>query len=197
MADSITKLKRKALTCRACPLWEHATQTVFGEGSAKAEVMLIGEQPGNEEDLQGKPFVGPAGHLLDKALTEAGVDRATLYVTNTVKHFKFELRGKRRMHKTPAQREIAACYQWLQSELAALQPKVVVCLGATAGRALLGADFKVSTMRGRFITSPHAPFVFATLHPSALLRLRDADERERAFKQLVKDLKLIHKALAA
>jgi len=201
MADSIgkpiSKLKREARSCRACPLWAPATQTVFGEGKANAKVMLIGEQPGNDEDLQGKPFVGPAGRLLDKALHEAGIDRQQLYVTNAVKHFKYQLRGKRRMHKTPAQSEIAACAQWLEGELAALHPKVVVCLGATAARALFGSEFRVSTMRGRFVPSAHAQFAYATLHPSALLRLRGDAEREQAFKQFVKDLQLIQKALAA
>jgi DNA polymerase len=190
-------LRQEALRCRACPLWEHATQTVFGEGEARSRVMLIGEQPGDEEDRKGRPFVGPAGRLLDRALAAAGIERSLLYVTNAVKHFKWQLRGKRRMHKTPAQREIEACHQWLEREIAALKPRVIVCLGATAARAVLGPDFRVSTMRGKFVASPHAPRVFATLHPSALLRLRDAREREAAFEQLVADLSLIGKALRA
>jgi DNA polymerase len=176
-------------------LFVNATQTVFGAGDPRARVMLVGEQPGDEEDLKGEPFVGPAGRLLDRALEAAGIDRQSLYVTNAVKHFKWEPRGKRRLHKTPVQREIEACYQWLEREIEAVKPQVLVCLGATAARALLGAAFRVSTMRGQFIESPHAPFVFATLHPSALLRLRDATEREDAFKRFVDDLALIHTAL--
>lgn len=195
MPESIDELEKKARTCRACPLWVNATQTVFGAGDPHARVMLVGEQPGDEEDRKGQPFVGPAGRLLDRALEAAGVDRTHLYVTNAVKHFKWEPRGKRRLHKTPAQREIEACLQWLGAEIAALRPQVIVCLGATAARALLGASFRVSIMRGRFIDSPHAPFVFATLHPSALLRLRSEGEREVEFVRLVEDLSLIHKAL--
>ena len=158
--------------------------------------MLVGEQPGDEEDRQGRPFVGPAGRLLDRALAAAGIERATLYVTNVVKHFKFELRGKRRLHKTPAQREVEACRQWLEGEIRSLQPTVIVCLGATAARALLGAAFRVSTMLGKFIESPLAPFVFATMHPSSLLRLSDPGEQAAGFEQLVADLRLIGKALA-
>jgi uracil-DNA glycosylase family protein len=195
MVKSLDELEKLARSCRACPLWAHATQTVFGAGSPRAEVMLVGEQPGDEEDRKGQPFVGPAGRLLDRALEAAGIDRGKIYVTNAVKHFKWTPRGKRRLHKTPAQREIEACEQWLQGEIQALQPRVIVCLGATAAHALLGAAFRVTTMRGRFIESPHAPFVFATLHPSALLRLRTDAEREVEFKRLVEDLSLIHKAL--
>jgi uracil-DNA glycosylase len=153
----------------------------------------VGEQPGDEEDREGLPFVGPAGKLLDRALEAAGVDRAHLYVTNAVKHFKWEPRGKRRLHKTPAQREIDACHPWLEGEIRAVEPAVIVALGATAAKALLGRDFRVSTMRGRLVKSPHAPYVFATLHPSAILRLKDED-REAAFTQLVEDLSLIKKA---
>jgi uracil-DNA glycosylase family protein len=196
MADSIRELQVAAQRCRACPLWARATQTVFGEGDAHAEVMLVGEQPGDEEDVKGRPFVGPAGRLLDLALEAAGIDRRRLYVTNAVKHFKWQLRGKRRLHKTPAQREIEACHPWLEREIAAVQPQVIVCLGATAARALLGPHFRVSVMRGRFVQSPLAPRVFATLHPSALLRLRDPREREAAFTQLVEDLGLIREGLA-
>jgi DNA polymerase len=195
MADSIKQLQERARSCRACPLWANATQTVFGAGDPHAKVMLVGEQPGDEEDKQGLPFVGPAGRLLDRALEAAGIDRTKVYLTNAVKHFKWTPRGKRRLHKTPAQREIEACEQWLEGEIEALRPQVIVCLGATAARVLLGAAFRVSAMRGSFVESPHAPFVFATLHPSALLRLRNEGEREAAFKQLVQDLTLIHKAL--
>jgi uracil-DNA glycosylase len=193
---SLQGLREAARDCRDCPLWENATQTVFGEGAARAEAMLVGEQPGDQEDLQGHPFVGPAGQLLDRALAEAGVDRKTVYVTNAVKHFKWEPRGKRRLHKTPAQREIDACRQWLEGEIRVVRPRVIACLGATAAKALLGPDFRVSTRRGRYVPSPHAEFVLATFHPSALLRLRDAAERETAFRQLVEDLSLIRKALA-
>ena len=195
MSKPLEDLARRAQSCRDCPLWENATQTVFGAGDPHAKIMLVGEQPGDEEDRKGLPFVGPAGRLLDRALEAAGIDRSKLYVTNAVKHFKWEPRGKRRLHKTPTQREIEACEQWLEGEIQAIRPQVIVCLGATAARALLGSAFRVSTMRGRFVESPHAPFVFATLHPSALLRLRDETERETAFKRFVQDLELVHKAL--
>jgi DNA polymerase len=196
MPDPLEQLRKEAKSCRACPLWANATQTVFGVGDPHARAMLVGEQPGDEEDRKGLPFVGPAGRLLDRALEAAGIERSQLYVTNAVKHFKWELRGKRRLHKTPAQREIDACRQWLEGEIRALEPRVIACLGSTAARAILGKDFKVSVMRGKFVESPYAPFVFATFHPSALLRLRDEKEKEAAFKQLVKDLGLIKRALA-
>jgi uracil-DNA glycosylase len=193
--ESLAGLRDAARGCRDCPLWEKATQTVFGEGSGRSEVMLVGECPGDQEDLHGHPFVGPAGRLLDRALAEAGVERRTVYVTNAVKHFKWEPRGKRRLHKTPAQREIDACRQWLEREIRVIHPRVIGCLGATAAKALLGAGFRVSAQRGRRVTSPHAEFVFATFHPSALLRLRDEAERRKAYRQLVEDLSLIRKAL--
>lgn len=193
---SLDDIRKAARRCRDCPLWANATQTVFGAGDPHARVMLVGEQPGDEEDRKGLPFVGPAGRLLDRALDAAGVKREGLYVTNAVKHFKWQLRGKRRLHKTPAQREIDACRQWLEREVAAIAPQVIVCLGATAARAVIAKDFKVSTMRGRFVESALAPHVFATFHPSALLRLKDEAEREAAFAQLVGDLELINKALA-
>jgi uracil-DNA glycosylase family protein len=195
MAKSLKALRDAARRCQDCPLWANATQTVFGSGDPHARVMLVGEQPGDEEDKKGLPFVGPAGRLLDRALEAAGVERAHLYVTNAVKHFKWQLRGKRRLHKTPAQREIDACHQWLEGEIRSVEPQVLVALGATAAKALIGPQFKVSVQRGRFVESPLAPYVFATFHPSALLRLRDQD-REAAFAQLVKDLTLIKKALA-
>jgi len=196
MAKSISELREEARACQDCPLWANATQTVFGAGDPHARVMLVGEQPGDEEDKKGLPFVGPAGRLLDRALEAAGVEREHLYVTNAVKHFKWQLRGKRRLHKTPAQREIDACHPWLEREIAAVKPHVVVALGATAARAVIGKDFKVSVMRGRFVESPLAPHVFATFHPSALLRLKDEAEKEAALAQLVGDLKLITKALS-
>jgi DNA polymerase len=194
MAKSLQQLREEARTCQDCPLWANATQTVFGAGDPHARVMLVGEQPGDAEDRKGLPFVGPAGKLLDRALEAAGVDREHIYVTNAVKHFKWQLRGKRRLHKTPAQREIDACHQWLEREIEADKPQVIVALGATAARAVIGKDFKVSVTRGRFVDSPLAPRVFATFHPSALLRLQDEAEKEAAFTQLVGDLKLIRKA---
>lgn len=196
MPESLDQLRERAKRCRDCPLWANATQTVFGEGDPHARVLLVGEQPGDAEDRQGHPFVGPAGKLLDRALEAAGVHRGHVYITNAVKHFKWQLRGKRRLHKTPAQREIDACHQWLDGEIAAVKPRVIVCLGATAAKAVIGPGFKVSTMRGEFVASPLAPHVFATFHPSALLRLRDEEEKARAFRQLVADLALIRKALA-
>jgi len=196
MAKSLKELREDARACQDCPLWANATQTVFGAGDPHARVMLVGEQPGDEEDKKGLPFVGPAGRLLDKALEAAGVDRTHLYVTNAVKHFKWQLRGKRRLHKTPAQREVDACHQWLEREIETVKPHVIVALGSTAAKAVISKDFKVSIQRGQFVESPLAPHVFATLHPSALLRLQEDEEREVAFKQFVKDLSLIKKALA-
>ena len=196
MTKSIKQLREDARACQDCPLWANATQTVFGAGDPHARVMLVGEQPGDEEDKKGLPFVGPAGRLLDKALEAAGVDRAHLYVTNAVKHFKWQLRGKRRLHKTPAQREVDACHQWLEREIASVRPHVIVALGSTAAKAVISKDFKVSIERGQFIESPLAPHVFATLHPSALLRLQDDEDKDVAFKQFVRDLSLIKKALA-
>jgi uracil-DNA glycosylase family protein len=195
MAKSLQQLREDARKCQDCPLWANATQTVFGAGDPHARVMLVGEQPGDEEDKKGLPFVGPAGRLLDRALEAAGVDRKHLYVTNAVKHFKWQLRGKRRLHKTPAQREIDACHQWLEREVETVNPHVIVALGATAAKAVIGKDFKVSVRRGEFVESPLAPYVFATFHPSALLRLKEEEEREAAFAQLVKDFELINKAL--
>ena len=196
MAKTLKELREEARGCQNCTLWANATRTVFGAGDPHARVMLVGEQPGDEEDKKGLPFVGPAGRLLDKALAEAGVDRDHLYVTNAVKHFKWELRGKRRLHKTPAQREIDACHPWLQGEIAAVKPQVIVCLGSSAAKAVIGKHFRVSISRGQFVESPLAPYVFATLHPSALLRVQEEEEREAAFKQFVRDLSLIKKALA-
>jgi uracil-DNA glycosylase family protein len=196
MAKSLKHLRDEARKCQDCPLWANATQTVFGAGDPHARVMLVGEQPGDEEDRKGLPFVGPAGRLLDRALEAAGVDREHLYVTNAVKHFKWQARGKRRLHKTPAQREIDACHQWIEGEIAAVKPHVIVALGATAAKALIGPQFKVSVQRGQFVESPLAPYVFATFHPSALLRLKEEEEKEAAFEQLVKDLKQIKKALS-
>jgi len=192
---TINKLRAAAQSCQACPLWQHATQTVFGEGPARAPVMLVGEQPGDQEDLAGSPFVGPAGKLLDRALEEAGVDRKVVYVTNTVKHFKWTRQGKRRLHKKPSAGEIAACSPWLQQEIATIKPKLIVCLGATAATTLLGRDFKVTVQRGKFIQGEGEQHFMATVHPSSILRARDALSREAAFHDFVKDIRLIKKVI--
>lgn len=188
---TLEKLRDTARTCRACDLWERATQTVFGEGVEKARVMLVGEQPGDREDLAGRPFVGPAGWLLDKALAEAGIAREEVYVSNVVKHFKWEPRGKRRIHKKPNQLEITACRPWLEAELAVVRPHVLVCLGATAAQALLGKNFRVTQQRGEKIPSPLAPFVTATVHPSSILRAPDDESRRRETELFVADLKRV------
>ncbi|MGZ5037474.1 MAG: UdgX family uracil-DNA binding protein [Usitatibacter sp.] len=184
----IEALREAARGCRACPLWQNATQTVFGEGSARAKVMLVGEQPGDVEDREGHPFVGPAGRILDKALADAGLERSRLYVTNAVKHFKWEPRGKRRLHKTPAQREIDACRPWLERELEAVQPRLVVALGATAAKALLGPAFRITRERGRLIRREGLPPVIATYHPSFVLRTQDRPEAEEVYSAFVNDL---------
>jgi uracil-DNA glycosylase family protein len=191
---SLRAARAAAAGCRGCGLFRHATQTVFGEGRAKAWIMLVGETPGDREDLVGRPFVGPAGQLLDRALEAAGIDRSVVYVTNVVKHFKWEPRGKRRLHKRPMPSEIAACMPWLHMEIELVRPKIIVCLGATAGQALFGSRFSVTRERGRFLASRHAPFVLATLHPSALLRIRESDARHDAFERFVADLKLVNDA---
>src|SRR5205085_12444248 len=193
---TIDKLQTAAAGCQACDLWKTGTQTVFGEGRETSTVMFVGEQPGDKEDLEGKPFVGPAGGLLDKALVEAGIDRTKVYVTNAVKHFKWEPRGKRRIHKKPNSAEIAACRRWLDAEIAVLKPKVVVCLGATAAQALLGRDFRVTQHRGEFVESPLAPFVMATVHPSSILRAPDAETRHEEMRRFVADLKKLSRVLS-
>ena len=187
---SLSKARGAAKSCRNCDLWKHATQTVFGEGPEKAQLMLVGEQPGNDEDLNGHPFVGPAGKLLDRALEEAGIDRKTVYVTNVVKHFKWEPRGKRRIHKKPRQSEINACRPWIDDELAIVKPKALVCMGSTAAQALIGKTFKVTADRGKIIPSPLAPIVLATVHPSSILRAPDEETRHEEFARFVKDLKV-------
>ena len=192
---TISKLQQAARGCQACPLWKTGTQTVFGEGSRHAKVVFVGEQPGNDEDLAGKPFVGPAGKLLDKALVEAGINRDEVYVTNAVKHFKWEPKGKRRIHKKPNAREIAACRPWLDAELGLLKPEVVVCLGATAAQALIGKDFKVTQHRGELIESPLARHVVATVHPSSILRAPDEESRHAEYARFVADLKKIAKVI--
>jgi DNA polymerase len=188
---TLRTLKSAARGCRACHLWRRATQTVFGEGTTGAEVMLVGEQPGNDEDLSGHPFVGPAGRILDDALQQAGIARERTYVTNVVKHFKWEPRGKRRIHAKPNSAEIGACRPWLEAEMAVVHPRVIVCLGATAAKALLGNSFKVSIDRGRFVDSPLAPLVTATVHPSSILREPDSDARREAMRAFVADLKKV------
>jgi len=194
---TLSKLQQAARRCRACPLWKTGTQTVFGEGSRHAQVIFVGEQPGNDEDLAGKPFVGPAGKLLDKALAEAGINRDEVYVTNAVKHFKWEPKGKRRIHKKPNAREMAACRPWLDAEIDLLKPQVLVCLGATAAQSLIGKDFKVSERRGEWIESPLAPNVVATVHPSSILRAPDDKTRRAEYGRFVADLRKIAKRIQA
>src|ERR1700745_1784181 len=188
---AIPKLRAAAANCGACELWQRGTQTVFGEGGSKARVMFVGEQPGDQEDIQGRPFVGPAGHILDKALEEAGIDRTEVYVTNAVKHFKWEPRGKRRIHKKPNSLEITACKPWIEAEIEVVRPDVIVCLGATAAQALLGRQFKVSTQRGAWVESPLAPFVMATVHPSSLLRAPDEENRRCETNSFTEDFGLV------
>jgi uracil-DNA glycosylase len=185
---SLPALREAAAGCRGCDLWKRGTQTVFGAGPRRAGVMLVGEQPGHDEDLAGAPFVGPAGKLLDRALETAGVDRAETYVTNVVKHFKWEPKGKRRIHAKPNAVEISACLPWLQAELDIVKPTVLVCLGATAAQALLGRQFKVTQHRGEWITSPWAQGVMATVHPSSILRAPDDAARREAMERFVDDL---------
>ena len=185
---SLKKLRESAAGCKACPLWKTGTQTVFGDGSPKAEVMFVGEQPGDQEDRAGKPFVGPAGRLLDKAMEEAGIDRSLAYVTNVVKHFKWKAQGKRRIHQKPNWSEIAACQPWLEAELSVVKPRVLVPLGATAAQALLGRQFRVTQHHGEPVESELAPVVIATVHPSSILR---ADDRDAELAKFVSDLKAV------
>ena len=188
---TLTTLAAASQECRGCHLWEKGTQAVFGEGRKAAEVMLVGEQPGDKEDIEGRPFVGPAGKLLDRALAEAGIDRTKVYVTNVVKHFKYEERGKRRIHKKPNMGEITACRPWLDAEIEQVKPKAIVCLGSTAAQALLGKDFRVSKQRGEIVDSPLAPLVTATVHPSSILRAPSDADREKATQEFVADLRRI------
>jgi uracil-DNA glycosylase len=185
---TLRKVAEAAKGCRACDLWKSGTQTVFGEGRVKAELMLVGEQPGDQEDLQGHPFVGPAGRLLARALEEAGIPRDQVFVSNAVKHFKFELRGKRRIHKSPTQREIAACHHWLEDEIALVKPGALVALGSSAARSLLGRAVPVLANRGQWLARDDGLQVLVTLHPSALLRV-DAEDRDAAFEAFVADLR--------
>jgi DNA polymerase len=192
---TIKKVREVARACKACDLYKRGTQTVFGEGPSSVDVMLVGEQPGDAEDLAGHPFVGPAGKLLDRALEEAGIDRARVYVTNVVKHFKWEPRGKRRIHAKPNAKEIGACKPWLDAEIALVRPRVIVCLGATAAQALLGRGFRVTQQRGTFVESPLAEFVTATVHPSSILRAPDDEARRQEMREFVADLKKVAKTL--
>jgi uracil-DNA glycosylase len=193
---TLPKLRQAAAGCRACPLWRSGTQTVFGNGPGSARVMLVGEQPGDQEDLAGEPFVGPAGGILDGALEEAGIERGESYVTNVVKHFKWKQgRGKRRLHQRPNSEEVSACRPWLDSELAVVRPEVVVCLGATAAKGLLGSAVRVTRDRGRFVEVDFAAAVTATVHPSSILRIPDREERAKARAELVADLRLVAERL--
>jgi uracil-DNA glycosylase family protein len=194
---SLDSVREASRGCKACPLYLRGTQTVFGEGPAPATVMLVGEQPGDAEDLSGHPFVGPAGQLLDRALEEAGIDRSVVYITNVVKHFKWEPRGKRRIHAKPNAAEIGACRPWLETEIQLVQPRVLVCLGATAAQALLGRGFKVTQGRGIFVESTLAPFVTATVHPSSILRAPDPEKRRAETAAFVADLKKVARTLTS
>src|SRR5438477_5964504 len=193
-SSSLSTVREAARNCTACHLYKRATQTVFGEGPKKAPMMLVGEQPGDYEDVAGKPFVGPAGKIMDRALEEAGINRKDVYVTNAVKHFKWEPRGKRRIHQKPNSREIAACRPWLEAELRLVKPKLVVCLGATAGQTIFGPTFRVTRERGKVLSSKLAPKVVATVHPSSLLRQPDEESRDREYARFVVDLKAALKA---
>jgi DNA polymerase len=189
--NDLDALRRASARCRGCDLYEHATQTVFGDGNPHASVMVVGEQPGDKEDVAGEPFVGPAGALLDKALEQAGLERSSLYLTNAVKHFKWEPRGKVRLHKKPSAREVAACKPWLLAELDAVRPDVVLCLGATAAQALLGPEFRVTRQRGQVLTGPRDTPTVATVHPSSILRARDESERSAELARFVQDLRVV------
>jgi uracil-DNA glycosylase len=195
--ESLTALREAACGCRGCHLWADATQTVFGEGLKRASVMLVGEMPGDHEDLEGRPFVGPAGKELDKGLERAGIDRGDVYVTNAVKHFKFEERGKRRIHQKPDRKEVGACRPWLDAELRQVRPRALILLGATAAQALLGPSFKLTQHRGELIESPLAPLVTATIHPAAILRARTPQDRHAQRESFAADLQAAAAALAA
>jgi uracil-DNA glycosylase family protein len=192
---TLPKLRAAGADCTACHLYKLGTQTVFGEGSADADVVFVGEQPGDQEDLAGRPFVGPAGRVLDEGLAAAGIDRSQVYVTNAVKHFKWEPRGKRRIHQKPNWAEMTACRPWLEAELAVVKPDVLVCLGATAAQSLLGRQFRVTKMRGAAVESELAPIVVATVHPSSILRAPDEGARQEAMRDFVRDLKAVAKLI--
>jgi DNA polymerase len=187
---TLDELRQSAAGCRACDLWKNATQTVFGEGPSPARMMLVGEQPGDKEDIEGKPFVGPAGHLLDKALGEAGIERGRVYLTNAVKHFRWVRRGKRRLHEKPNAGQIRACRPWLEGEVAVVKPHIVVLLGATAAQLVMGPSFRVSRQRGEVMPSPFGVPILATVHPSSILRATDDASREVSMAAFVADLKV-------
>lgn len=192
---SLDAARRAAAGCQGCPLWQNATQTVFGRGPRAARLMLVGDVPGDREDREGAPFVGPAGRLLDRALAAAGIDRRAVYLTNVVKHFKWEPRGKRRLHKKPNQTEITACRPWLQAEFMVIKPKMIVCLGATAAQALIGRTFRITQQRGTFLSSEWADWIMATYHPSAILRAPNRADRERLRSEFIADLHLVAQRL--
>ena len=196
---TIPNLRSAAADCRGCDLWKRATQTVFGEGAEHASVMLVGEQPGDKEDLAGHPFVGPAGRILDEALTVVGIDKSDVYITNAVKHFSWapDQRGKRRIHKKPRYSEIQACRPWLEAEISATHPRIIICLGATAAQALLGKEFSVMRQRGKFVPSPLAPRVMATVHPSSILRAQDDESRREQKQAFIRDLALAAREIQA
>ena len=194
---TLARLRSAAAGCRGCHLWEKATQTVFGEGGTSLRLMLVGEQPGDQEDLSGHPFVGPAGRILNYALDKARLDRSQIYVTNAVKHFKFESRGKRRIHKKPTTLEIRACQPWLEAEIQVLHPELIVCLGATAAQSLLGPQFRLTESRGQVLASSLGPKILATVHPSSLLRVPDEVTRRRELEQFTQDLMRVREALSA
>jgi DNA polymerase len=187
-AKTVEELRQAAASCQACDLWRDATQTVFGEGPSRARLMMVGEQPGDQEDKQGHPFVGPAGRILEQALDEAGIDRRQVYVTNAVKHFRFTRRGKRRLHEKPNAAQIRACRPWLEAEIAVVRPSLIVLLGATAAQAVMGPSFRVSTQRGKVLESPLGIPVLATVHPSSILRAIDSESRDAAMSSFIADL---------
>ena len=195
-SKTFPSLRKAVQACKGCDLYRNATQAVFGAGPISASIIFVGEQPGNDEDLKGAPFVGPAGKLLDRALADAGIDRDEVYLTNAVKHFKFEERGKRRIHKKPNASEVDACQPWLEAEMLLIKPKIIVCLGATAAQAILGRAYRLTQERGKFVEHAWAPLVTATFHPSAILRAPDEEQRHQQYEDLVADLKLIKKKLA-
>ncbi len=194
---TLPRLRDAVQSCKGCDLYLHATQAVLGEGPSTADLVLIGEQPGNEEDIAGRPFVGPAGGMLDRALHDAGIDRSRVYITNAVKHFKFEERGKRRIHKKPNVGEVRACHLWLEAEFAVVKPRIIGCLGATAAQSILGSDFRLTKDRGRPIEHPPEGTIVATVHPSAILRAPDPEQRQAAYAEFVKDLEAMRKLLAS
>jgi uracil-DNA glycosylase family protein len=192
---TLEALRQAAQSCKGCDLYKNATQTVFGEGQKRANIMFVGEQPGDQEDRQGHPFVGPAGRLLDKALVEARIPREHVYVTNAVKHFKWIWRGKRRLHQKPAIRQVTACRPWLEAELESVRPKIVVCMGATAAQSVLGKPVPITKERGKFIESESGPVTFITIHPSAIYRRREKDEQEKEYRRFVSEIRQVQRKL--